>query len=330
MIRDYRVFFMGNKRDIKHRYTVHRHTLTHGYNIVFNSIFNIWSFDSHGDVVWKTVNVVFSVSNLSGFIANIVLTEDPSTPQVLNASLQTRVFTDSSTRTSSNWSGYSSTGNAVASTPIYEAYATWTMPAVSEPWSYACFFTHYDLAIWPGLTADSGGSGGIVQAGTDSGLYCTIGCSYYYYGWYEFYPVASVTCSNSFSPSDSVETDIYNHAENGGSSTVYDVYVYEFTKRTVCSVTDQSFTSLTVPYYGQFIAERPTFGSTLARLRKFGSVTLTGDVYYSGAFRGINGPYTNGWYIETLMNNGQGQNIGISSVSSTSAFTQTWLTSAGT
>jgi len=106
--------------------------------------------------------------------------------------------------------------------------------------------------------------------------------------------------------------------------------VYEFTKGTVCSVIDQSFTSFTAPYYGQFIVERPSFGGTLARLPEFGSVTVTGDVYYSGAFQGIYGPYTSGWYIETFMNNGQGQNIGISSVSSSSAFTQTWLTSAGT
>lgn len=289
-----------------------------GYTVVFNSIFNIWSFDSQGDVTWKTVNVVYTITNSTGFRANIVVTENPSTLQVLNTTLQTRLFTDSSSQGSTNWSGYTFYGNSGASTPVYEAEAVWTMPVVSEPQSYWCLLAHCDIVTWPGLTANSGGSTGIVQAGTDSGLYCTVGCSYYYYGWYEFFPAGSVTCSNSFSAGDSVGADIHNHAENGGSSTVYDVYVFDYTKGTTCSVTNQSFTSFTTPYYGQFITERPKLGGTPARLPKFGSVTMTGGwVYYGGGYNNIYTPYSNGWYIETLMNNGQGQNINVGPVLST-------------
>jgi hypothetical protein len=308
--------------------TVVFHSYSSGYHVAFNSIFNTWSFDSQGDVTWKTVNVVYSISNSTGFNANLVITERPDLSIVMNTSLQ---IDPMKAGTSTNWSGYTFYGNSGATTPIYEAYSTWTVPAVSEPQSYFCFFAHCDLSIWPGLTAQTGGGSGIVQAGTDSGLYCTAGCSYYYYGWYEFYPASSVTCSSfPVSPGDSVGADIINHGEYGGSTTVYDVYVYDFTTGNTCSVTNHSFTSFTTPYYGQFIAERPSFGGTLARLPKFGSVTMSGDVYYSGSFTGIYTPYSNGWYIKTTMVNSGNTNINVGSVSSSSNFKQTWLTSAGT
>jgi hypothetical protein len=207
--------------------------------------------------------------------------------------------------------------------------------AVSEPQSYWCYFAHCDISTWPGLTAQYGGGNGIVQAGTESGLYCTVGCSYYYYGWYEFYPANSVTCSNfPVSSGDLVAADIINHAETGGSSTVYDVYVFNYSQSKTCSVTNQSFTGFTTPYYGQFITERPSFGGTPARLPKFGSVTMAGayiDYNYCGSNCnvGISTPYGNGWYVLTTMVNGGNTNINVGSVSN-NAFTQTWLTSAGT
>jgi Peptidase A4 family len=303
-------------------------TYSVGYEEQFNSIFNTWSFNSQGAVTWKTVNVVYSISNSTGFKANLVITESPGLLGVIGTALQISPMTAG---TSTNWSGYTFSGNSGSSTPVYEAYATWTVPSVSEPQSYFCYFAHCDLSIWPGLTAQSGGSSGIVQAGTDSGLYCTAGCSYYYYGWYEFYPAGSVTCSSfPVSPGDSVGADIVNSGEYGGSTTSYAVYVYDFTAGNTCSTSKTGYSGFTVPYYGQFIAERPSFGGTLARLPKFGSVTMSGDVYYGSSLTGIYTPYSYGWYIKTTMVNSGNTNINVGSVSSSSSFTQTWSTSSGT
>jgi hypothetical protein len=303
------------------------HDYTTNSSVAYSSIFNTWSFDSAANVTWQTVNVVFSLASSSRFYGYLVVTEDPALSGVSQVATQR---TNMTAGTSTTWSGYTFYGNSNANTAVYEAYSGWTVPSVSEPWSYACFFIHCDLAVWPGLTATSGGGSAIVQAGTDSGLYCTSGCSYYYYGWYEFYPSAGVTCSNfPVSPSDSAAADVINHAEWGGSSTVYDIYVYDFTKGNTCSVTNQSFTSFTTPYYGQFIGERPSIGGSSAQLPKFGSVTMSGSAYYSGALRGISSPYSSGWYSTSVMTNGGNTNINLGSVSS-SAFTQTWSTSSGT
>lgn len=298
------------------------------YHLTFNSIFNTWSFDSQGAVTWKTVNVVYSFSNSTGSSTNLVFTEKPDLSAVVSVTLQEAPPTAG---TSTNWSGYTFSGNSGATTPVYEAYATWTEPSVSEPQSYFCYFKHCDLFIWPGLTATTGGSSGIVQGGTDSGLYCTAGCSYYYYGWYEYYPASSVTCSNfPVSPGDSVGADIVNSGEYGGSTSSYAIYVYDFTAANTCSSSNSNYNSFATPYYGQFIAERPSFGGTLARLPKFGSVTISGDVYYGSSLTGIYTPYNNGWYIKTTMVNSGYTNINLGSVSSSSAFTETWSTSSGT
>lgn len=300
------------------------------HSLAFNSIFDTWNFDSSGSVTWITVNVVFSFSSSDGTTKNLVITEDPALTSVREVNVQNSTY-HGGTSYSTNWSGYTFTGNSGATNPVYEAYAYWSVPTVSEPQAYFCFFAHCDLSLWAGLTATSGGSTGIVQAGTDSGLYCTVGCSYYYYGWYEFYPAGSVTCSNSFSPNNVASADIYNHAENGGSSTVYDIYVYNLTTGTACSVTNHSFTNFNTPYYGQFIGERPSFGGSPARLPKFGSVTMTGDIFYPvNHYVGIYTPYSNGWYTKIIMQNSGNTNIQVGSVSSSSGFTQTWLTSSGT
>lgn len=302
---------------------------TVGLGVQFNSIFDTWTFDSSGTVTWDTVNVVFSGTETNGSAVNVVVTEDPGLLSVVAVTTQHVAL---HATTSTNWSGYTFTGNAGGTAPVYEAYSSWTEPAVSEPQAYWCFFAHCDFAIWPGLTATSLGSTGIVQAGSNSGLYCTAGCSYYYYGWYEFYPAALVQCNNfPVSPGDSMAADIINHARTGGSSTLYDIYVYDFTSGRTCSVTNQSFTNFNTPYYGQFIGERLQWSDgSYSRLPKFGSVTMSGSIYYGGALQGIYNPYSNGWYTQVIMTNGGNTNIQVGSVSSSSAFTQTWLTSAGT
>jgi hypothetical protein len=302
-------------------------TYSQNYTLAFNSIANTWATYSSGDVNLRTVNPVFSFTNSSGFQGYLVVTENPALTAVTQVTTQT-----SNTKMTSytNWSGYTILGNSGATNPVYEAYANWYVPAASQPYSNACLLTHCDFAIWPGLTATQNGNSGIVQAGTDSGLYCTIGCSYYYYGWYEFYPSASVTCpSFPVSAGDLVDTTVLNAAEYGGSSTVYDLYVYDSSSGLTCSVTNHSYTSFTTPYYAQYIGERPSIGGSLARLPDFTTTTMTGDIYYSSTYTGISTPYGNGWYYQNLMQNSGYTNITPGSISS-SAFSLPWSTSSGT
>jgi len=131
-------------------------------------------------------------------------------------------------------------------------------------------------------------------------------------------------------PGDSAAADVVNEAAYGGSSTLYDIYVYDFTTGHTCSVTGHSFTRFNTPYYGQFIAERPIIQGSTARLPKFGSVTMGSSMYFSGALQGIYNAYQNGWYVKDIMQNSGNTNIQVGAVQTNSAITQTWLTSAGT
>ncbi len=304
------------------------------YTVNFSSIHNTWSFDSSGNVVWDTVNVVFSVKDSKGFHANLVLTEDPSLTSVIQVSWQnnTRSFTPTN-RTSANWSGYTFAGNSDSTAPVYEAYATWSVPAVSEPYSYACFFSYCSLGIWPGLSSDSDGANGIVQAGTLGEVYCTIGCTSTYSAWYQFYgDDDQATFCNNFpvAASDSMAVDIVNEARDGGSSTIYNIYISNYRTGQGCNVYDRSYSSFSTPYYGQFITERPAGSGGLLRLPKFGSATMSGAMMnYGGSNHYISDPYNNGWYIRSLMTNSGNLNIEVGAVSSGS-FTQTWKTSNGT
>jgi hypothetical protein len=299
-------------------------------SLVFNSMYETWSFSLAGKVQLETVNVVFTVLNSGKPSFNIVMSEDPSLSSVTATEFQNATY-HSSTLYNLNWSGYTIYGNSGATNPVYEANAIWVVPSANQPALLSCFLTHCDLGVWSGLTANSGGSSGIVQAGTDSGIYCFLWCGTSYTAWYEFYPAASVTCSNfPVSPGDAVESDVINYGQIGKSTTTYDVYVTNYHTLKVCSVLGQSDTSFAVPYYAQFIAERPYIGG-LARLPNFGSLWMEAGMWYSGTWTFVSTPYNAGWYIKDVMQNGGNININVGPISSsTTDWTSTWLTSAGT
>jgi hypothetical protein len=296
----------------------------------FNSIFNRWTIDTTDcSADWQTVNVVYSLYNDTGYVKNVVFTEDPELTKVIEVSEHVgKKF--GGAIASENWSGYEFKGSSSASTFIYEAKATWSVPEVSEPEDFFCFFAHCDVSTWPGLADTAGATNDhLAQAGTNSGIYCTAGCSFYYYAWYEFLPAASVDCMD-VNADDSITTTVTNKAKTGGSSSRYDISVVDTTISESCSVTNHLYSAMTAPKYAPFISERPTFFGGLSRLPEFDSVTMSsGSIYYSGSSKSISTPYSNGWYNEYVMLNDGNENIDVGGVSG-GTFTQTYLTSDGT
>lgn len=156
----------------------------------------------------------------------------------------------------------------------------------------------------------------------------------FHLAWYEFYPANSVSCSMSVGASDFFYVQVNNEASSGGNSNLYDITIQDQTAQKVCSVSGHNFSSMGTPYYADFIAERPTVSGSLARLPKFSSFSILGDMYYSGSSVLISTPYSNGWYNTYVMTNGGNTNINLGSVatsgSSIGTFTETWSTSSGT
>jgi hypothetical protein len=177
---------------------------------------------------------------------------------------------------------------------------------------------------------DQAGAGNshLAQAGTDEKITCT-NCSPSIFFWYEFLPSSAFQCGGiTINAGDSITIDVTNEAKTGGSNTKYDVSMQDTTSGGGCSLTGQSYTSMSTPVYGDFIDERATYtGFSASTLGKFGSDTITGTMYYSSGSHSIT---TSGVaYIQDIMNNGYTDNISVGSISS-GQFTQTYQNSDGT
>ncbi len=303
-------------------------TYSKNFTASFDTIVNDWSFTQSGEVSWASVTAVFALHDASGLYAYLHVVEQPDLSSVTKAVLQLHPTASS---TSTNWEGYTFTGDSYATVHVYETYAAWYLPAVSEPYSYACYFQTCALSVWTGLTDDSTGTN-IAQTGTQSEVYCTIGCSYTYHAWTELWPTENeVNCANDpVSAGDSMASDVINGQETGGSWNHYDLYVYDFTTNHTCS-RSVTWNNISEIYYGQFIAERPLSGGSPERLPQFSSFNMNaGQMYYNSANHYIYTPYNNGWYTAITMANGGHTNVYPSVVSTSSYFTHNYNTSSGT
>lgn len=315
-----------------------------GYSSTFDSIFNIMKFDADCSIHWWTLNVVFSLKNGTDTIGKLVISENPQSLEVYNASLQKNLpsaYQDPSA------SSYEFTGNSAGTTAVYEATAaSWTVPTANVP-SQGCWFYHCDLGIWPGLENQYRGTSGIVQGGSDSGVSCYPFCITSYWGWYEFYTSGATytRCTGmNVNSGDSFYTDVYNYAAGGGPSNKWDIVVIDYTTSTSCSVTGHTFafTNSGLPYIAAFEGERLAYPSLgyAARLPQFSQYTTFGSMWYNGASQSIYAAYRVGYFhLVYMVNDGShnncpgqdlGSNICISSIGTSGQFTQTWATSAGT
>jgi hypothetical protein len=102
---------------------------------------------------------------------------------------------------STNWSGYAVTGADGAYSSVS---ATWTQPAANCTGSHARGGSSDTYAaFWVGL--DGYSSDSVEQTGT---LIECVGTKAYYYGWYEMYPAALTTYSNTVKPGDSFSASV--------------------------------------------------------------------------------------------------------------------------
>jgi hypothetical protein len=307
-----------------------------GHTPKFESMFTMHSIDTTKcSATLDSLGVAFSLSDTTNSVKHvIVVQENKEITNVMNVTEQEP--RNNPNQSPATWSAYEMYGSSTPWTvPVYEAYASWHVPSVSSPWSNACLFTHCDVSVWPGLVNNPGGgpsgSAYIAQAGTDSGVYCTAGCSTFYSAWYEFYPNSLVTLPLTVNPSDSITTDVYSQGKTGGNPNLYNISVMDLTTGKASGVTNFNFSQMGTPYFADYVNERPSFGGTPARLPQFTSDSITGYMYSGGAFQSIWNPYSHGWDNQYIMNNGQGNNISLGSVIGLNGpFTETWLTSAGT
>ncbi len=293
----------------------------------FHSIFETWSVDSACHVTLMDVNVAFTILNQQGSALQLLVVRlDPRLTQVLDIAMQPITYL-SSIVPNPVWSGYTIMGNSAHTNPVYEANGWWNVPRIlSCPTS-----NHCDVAFWTGLTNDDAGHNGIVQDGTDSYRDCSSGtCIDQYRAIYAFNPNSAVYCL-TVNQGDRIYSDAASEASRGGIWYLYDIYIYDSTIGRTCSISQQNFSQMGTPYFGQFITERPVRGVSRQPLPAFSTTTISSArVYYSGATNLIYTPYSNGWYELNIMRNGCGDNISNSNVDSSGSFTETWLTSCGT
>ena len=239
-------------------------------------------------------NVVFTLRNSTGgWQGYLVITENANL-NVLGSEIQSSW--GMGTTNSHVWAGEEAQVGSGTS-PVLDAYVTFTEPTPSYPSTGCADFGGCVMADWTGLADKSGASdGNLAQDGvmaTCVGSGCTPG----YFAWYEMLPATWVACTTTnggavtISGSDSITVYTENEGAYGGSNTKYDFYIGDGTSGTSCYVSGQSYTAMSSPTRGEFITENPSYckgGSMctigfLDSLDKFSSVPFTGAYIYSSS-----------------------------------------------
>jgi hypothetical protein len=309
-----------------------------GYNSTFNSVFDNWSYDKNCNVSMKTVNVVYSLYNATGyFVKNVVASEDPTSSQITNVTEQR----PPQFIANPNWSGYEMYGSSTPHTdPISETNASWSVPYVFEPFSGACFLFPCNLSIWTGLSPSPEGNAfndtaALVQTGTDSCLgdlpgQCSSGSIY---AWYEFLDrinTQAVVCNNQVYPDDQVSVDVKNEQSNGQPTNKYDIHNVDTTADTMCTPIIGHIFNTDTPYYAQYINERPQIFGIEGNIPQFDDDVITGYITdKNNGLQSISVPYGKGLDDQYTVNNVNSQNLNFGGVSSGS-FIQFWAPNCST
>jgi hypothetical protein len=203
---------------------------------------------------------------------------------------------------STNWSGYAATG---ANGHFTSVSASWTEPTAHCSGGGAKY-----AAFWAGL--DGFNSGSVEQTGTDSD--CN-GSSPDYYGWYEMYPANPVYFSNAMSPGDHITASV----TFSGSST-YTLVLKDTTKGWTKTI-NKSQSGL-ARSSAEVITEAPSSQSGVLPLANFGTISYTGSSDNGSSMAGQS-PTA----IVMVDSSGRAKDS-TSSMSSTGAFSNTWLRSS--
>jgi hypothetical protein len=204
---------------------------------------------------------------------------------------------------STNWSGYAVTG---ANGAFHSVSATWTEPKATCTSRRA---TQY-AAFWVGL--DGYNSNSVEQTGTDSD--CD-GTTPDYYGWYEMYPANPVYFTNAMSPGDSISASV----TFSGTET-YTLVLKDNTKGWTQTITkNQSGLGRSS---AEVITEAPSSNSGVLPLADFGTVNYSGSSD-NGSSMGGQSPTA-----IVMINNSGADKDSTSSISSSGAFSNTWIRSS--
>ncbi len=211
---------------------------------------------------------------------------------------------------SENWSGYAVTGADGA----YSSVSTsWTQPTATCTSSGRHGRSSSDTyaAFWAGL--DGYSSDSVEQTGT---LIECVGSSAYYYGWYEMYPAALTTYSNTVKPGDAMTASVAFSGSDTYTLTLTDA-TQGWTETTVQNESGLDRSSAEV------ITEAPccTASGGILPLADFGTVNYTASTD-NGSSMGTQSP------TEIIIVDSSGnQEDSTSSISSSGAFSNTWIRS---
>jgi hypothetical protein len=203
---------------------------------------------------------------------------------------------------STNWSGYAVTGSNGAFSSVS---SSWTEPTAT------CTSRRSDqyAAFWVGL--DGYSSDSVEQTGTDSD--CD-GRTPDYYGWYEMYPADPVYFSNPVEPGDSISASV----TFSGTET-YTLVLTDHTQGWTQTITKNE--SGLDRSSAEVITEAPSSESGVLPLADFGTVNYSGSTA-NGSSMGTQSPTS----IVMIDNSGNEKDT-TSSISSSGAFSNTWLRS---
>jgi hypothetical protein len=194
---------------------------------------------------------------------------------------------------STNWSGYAATGGKYTSVSV-----SFTQPSVK------CSSGDQYSSFWVGLDGD--GSSSVEQTGTEAD--CN-GSRAEYSSWYELYPAAPVTYSNTVKPGDKITETVTFSGSDTYTMTIKDT-TEGWTKTTKKNSSGHARSSAEV------IAEAPYSGGVLP-LADFGKVSFTGGTIDGGTLAAANATGIN------MATSGGKLEAEVGSLSG-GAFTDTW------
>ncbi len=212
---------------------------------------------------------------------------------------------------SENWSGYAVTGSDGAFSSVS---ASWTQPTAtctSSGGGRGRGGSDTYAAFWVGL--DGYSSDSVEQTGT---LIECVGTTAYYYGWYEMYPSALVTYSNTVKPGDSISASVTFSGTDAYTLTLTDS-TQGWTESKVIDESGLDRSSAEV------ITEAPccTGSGGILPLADFGTVNYTAATD-NGTSMGSQSPTE-----IIIVSSGGEQEDSTSSITSSGSFSNTWIRS---
>jgi hypothetical protein len=207
---------------------------------------------------------------------------------------------------STNWSGYAVTGSNGAFSSVS---SSWTEPTATCSSSGRRSSDQY-AAFWVGL--DGFSSDSVEQTGTDSDC---VGRTPDYYGWYEMYPADPVYFSNAMAPGDHISASV----TFSGTET-YKLVLTDSTQGWTQTITKNE--SGLDRSSAEVITEAPSSETGVLPLADFGTVNYTATDA-NGTSMGSQSPTS-----IIMVDSSGNQEDSTSAMSSSGAFSNTWLRSS--